>query len=107
MTQQAFSRRTTGAVSFSLEEIEQLADVLRTSQAYLLLGVESRNPRQSVTAGGDLYAITDSNREPADLSSATLSEAAVATIHELPTRSGQPIVRLSGLAPVLEMWRSA
>ncbi|MFP5252928.1 MAG: helix-turn-helix domain-containing protein [Actinomycetes bacterium] len=45
MSQQAFSRRTTGRVAFSLDEISQLAEILRVSEAFLLGFGNEASPR--------------------------------------------------------------
>lgn len=72
-SQQALSRRTTGAVAFSVDEIETLARLFGVTEAYLYGFTNERAPGQ--TTGGSLYAIRDSNPEPADSSDAVVLEA--------------------------------
>lgn len=71
----AFSRRSTGELPFSLDEIEQLAELLGSTEAYLLGFTDERSPRPASGRGllGDQYAMRDLNPQPADSSLRTVS----------------------------------
>lgn len=76
-SQQNVSRRMSGQIAFTLDELEALAGALGTSLPYLLGLTDSRNPHPGGPDGGlDVgRARRDSNPKPSDPKVATLPVA--------------------------------
>lgn len=79
LSQSQLSKRIRGTIAFDLDELVFLADYFNVSVG-LLFGEMQTTPQPSGPGGGGgaRYAITDSNREPADLGDFRLSLARVA-----------------------------